>query len=295
MSNRYTILENRALICFSGADVLSYLQGLLTQDVNTVTAEHSAYSALLNAQGKYLHDFFLIRQGNDIWLECDATRKEHLLRLLNLYRLRAQVTVTDISSGYHTLAVMGELAYLALPDIPGRTEWFHNGQVAAFTDPRMAALGARVIAPDGEGEMWVQQRGFVRASVADYDLHRLQLGIPESGADNIPEKTLLLENGFEALHGVSFTKGCYVGQEVTARTKHRANLHKLLYIVRSDGMLPPLGTAIEQDGNEVGEMRSSRHHIGLALIRTQAVEKAAPLTSGGVLITAHAPAWRQVV
>lgn len=294
MSNRHIVLSHRAVLRLSGKDVRPFLQGLITQDIDTVTPTHSAWSALLNAQGKYLYDFFLIADGEDILLDCDREQAATLQKLLGLYKLRADVTITMLD-GHHVLAAMGALTPLGLPEHPGRTERFHDGTIIAFVDSRHAAMAARVIAPAGEAETWIIQRGYAQASVADYEQHRLALGIPRAGIDNLPEKTLILENGFEELHGVSFQKGCYVGQEVTARTKHRANLRKQLYIVRGKA-LPAVGTAITQDGKTVGDMRSSSGNLGLAVIRIDAVEKAqagnTPLTAGESAITAESPSWR---
>lgn len=295
MSNRYVVLSHRTVLRLSGGDVRHFLQGLITQDIDTVTDSHSAWSAMLNAQGKYLYDFFLIADGGDILMDCDTQQAAGLQRLLGMYKLRADVAIESLDNSHHVIAAMGEMTPLALPEHPGRTERFHGGNIIAFVDPRHAGMAARVIAPAGEGETWVLQRGYAQASVRDYERRRLSLGIPRAGVDSLPEKTLLLENGFEELHGVSFDKGCYVGQEVTARTKHRANLHKRLYIVRGQ-TLPKAGTDIMLGERTVGDMRSSCGDIGLAVIRSEAVEKAAAgeegLKAGETAITVENPSWR---
>lgn len=291
MSNRYVTFDDRAVLEISGADARTFLQGLITQDVNIITSIYSGYSALLTAQGKFIADFFLIhRDEQTLWLECAKAYLPTLLRLLALYRLRADVKLHDLSDKLHVHAVLGNIAQLALYETPGRTEHFHTDNIVAFVDPRSEKLGARVIAPAGEGETWLIQRGFVHAPLVDYDLRRIGLGIPAEG-DNIADKTLILENGFEELHGVSFTKGCYVGQEVTARTKHRANLHKLLFIVEGDQDLPESGTPILLGEREVGQMRSARGKHGLAVLRVDSADKAG-LKAGDVAITATKPEWR---
>lgn len=291
MSNRYVTFDDRAVLEVSGADARNFLQGLITQDVNVISNLYTGYSALLTAQGKFLADFFLIhRDAETLWLECAKTYAPTLLRLFGLYRLRADVKLHDHTDKLHVHAVFGNVAQLALFEAAGRTEHFHQDNIIAFIDPRSVKLGARVIAPVGEGETWLTQRGFAHAALADYDHRRLALGIPAEG-DNLADKTLILENGFEALHGVSFNKGCYVGQEVTARTKHRANLHKLLFIVEGESSLPESGTPILLGEREVGQMRSSRGNIGLAVLRVDSADKDG-LTAGEVVITAKAPEWR---
>lgn len=296
MSNRFVTLPHRTALRLSGKDVRHFLQGLITQDIEAVTESHSAWSALLNAQGKYLADFFIIADGEDILLDCDATQAQELQKLLTIYKLRADVTITSMAESHSILAALGDMTPLALPEHAGRTEHFHDGAVIAYVDPRSAAMAARVLAPRGEGETWVQQRGYAQASLPDYEQHRIALGIPRAGIDSIREKTLLLENGFEEMHGVHFEKGCYVGQEVTARTKHRANLHKHLFIIRAGEALPETGTDILLGERVVGDVRSTCGQAGLAVIRDEAVEKAVngeqPLTAGGVALTAKKPHWR---
>lgn len=295
MSNRYVVLSHRRILRLSGGDCRSFLQGLVTQDVETVTASHSAWTALLNAQGKYLFDFFLIADGDGLLLDCENTQVEGLKKLLTLYKLRADVQIEDMENAYHVIAAMGDVTPLALPEHAGRTERFNEGRIIALIDPRHENMAARIVAPAGEAETWVLQRGYAQASIADYDEHRIQLGIPRAGLDSVPQKTLLLENGFEELHGVSFDKGCYVGQEVTARTKHRANLHKHLYIVAAKAALPATGADILLGDRVVGDLRSVQGRIGLAVIRDEAVEKAqetGPLKAGDIAIQAHAPLWR---
>lgn len=297
MSNRYVVLNHRRVLRLGGKDARSFLQGLVTQDIESVTEDHSAWTAMLNAQGKYLFDFFVIAEGEGLLLDCDATQADALQKLLGMYKLRADVTIENLQDSYHVVATLGDLTPLALPEHAGRTQRYHNGTIVAFVDARSAAMAARVIAPAGEAETWVLQRGYAQASVADYEIHRIGLCIPRAGIDNVPQKTLILENGFEELHGVSFEKGCYVGQEVTARTKHRASLHKLLYGVHGDAALPDAGTEIMLGERAVGEMRSSHGKRGLAVIRTEAVEKAAQnqgvLMAGGVTLAVQHPVWRK--
>lgn len=297
MSNRYVLLSHRHILRLAGKDVRSFLQGLITQDVETVSSQHSAWTAMLNAQGKYLFDFFMVADGDSLLLDCDTTQATDLQRLLSMYKLRADVTIEDLKNRYHVVAAMGDLTPLALPEHEGRTERFVDGKVIAFIDPRHAGMAARVIAEAGEAETWVLQRGYAQASMADYETRRISLGIPRAGIDNVPQKTLILENGFEELHGVSFTKGCYVGQEVTARTKHRAQLHKLLYIVEGNAPLPSPETPVMLGERVVGDMRSSEGKAGLAVIRSEAIEKAAKgegvLQAGGIILQASNPLWRK--
>jgi folate-binding protein YgfZ len=298
MSNRFIVLPHRHLLRLRGKDARHFLQGLVTQDIHKVTADHTVWTAMLNAQGKYLFDFFVIADGeHDLLLDCDSSQINELRRLLGLYRLRADVAVEDLADSYHVAAAMGDPSTLALPPHPGRSEQFMGGKVIATIDPRCVDIGMRVVAPAGEAETWLVQRGYSRASLADYEAHRIALGLPRTSIDSVAQKTLILENGFEELNGVSFDKGCYVGQEVTARTKHRANLHKRLYVVKARGTLPENGGDILLGERVVGDLRSTCGNTGLAVIRSEAVEKAASgeaaLSVAGLPLTARNPQWRK--
>ena len=127
------------------------------------------------------------------------------------------------------------------------------------------------------------------ASSDAYDAHRISLGIVDSTKDMEEEKTLLLEANFEALNGVSFAKGCYVGQEQTARTKHRATIRNVIYPVRFDGATPEPGTPVIADGKEIGQIRSTRDDLGMARLRVETVEAGTEMTAGGTVLTTREP------
>jgi len=158
----------------------------------------------------------------------------------------------------------------------------------------LAELGLRVIAPTGTAASALQSRGFSAAPIEAYDALRLQFGVPDGSRDLIVEKALLLENGFDELNGVDWQKGCYMGQELTARTKYRALIRKRLFPVRIEGVLPAPGTAIFNDGQEVGELRSGSGERALAMLRLDAVKPGQKLTAGGAGIVPEIPAWMRL-
>lgn len=264
----YAILSQRALISLSGDDTEPFLQGLITNDIHKLQAGAAMYAALLTPQGKFLHDFFLYRRDGAILIDCDRARLPDLLARLQLYKLRSKVDIKPLPESESVIAAWGERA----ADVES-------------ADPRLPALGYRLIGKD-------DTRDWQKTGPDAYDRMRLELGVPDGAQDMVPEKTLLLEVGFEQLHGVDFNKGCYVGQEVTARSKHRAQLRKRLYQVRSSGdELPPAGTVVMAGDAEAGQLRSHARDIGLAILRVEEVEKAAGLRAGDIEITASPPAW----
>jgi hypothetical protein len=158
-----------------------------------------------------------------------------------------------------------------------------------YVDPRLAALGARAILPRDAALSALA--GFAPAELAAYDRMRLGHGVPDGSRDLVPEKSLLLESGFDELHGIDWNKGCYIGQELTARTRYRGLVRRRLVPVAIDGPPPAPGTLVTADGREVGEMRSACDGLGLALLRLEAAHSATPLQAGDARLTPQLPDW----
>lgn len=272
----YAALEDRGVVSLKGADVRAFLQGLITNNVNRATADHAIWTGFLTPQGKYLFDFFIIEVAGALLLDCEAERIDDLIARLTRYKLRSQVEITDVSGEWAVAALIGGgTDTSALVGFEGRGGPFAGG--VCFVDPRYGGGGSRAILPKAAlGAL--EAAGFSRAEAADYDLHRLICGLPDGSRDLLVEKAFPMENGFDQLHGIDWDKGCYVGQEMTARMRYRANAKKMLLPVEVGGALPAPGTAITQDGREVGEMRSGQGGIGLALLRVEALAK---LRDGG--------------
>ena len=170
---------------------------------------------------------------------------------------------------------MGEGAAraLGLDADPGRAATFDGGVV--YVDPRLAEAGVRALLPRDGAERALERAAFTAADAASYDKARLLLGLPDGSRDMVVEKATLLECGFEELNGVDFEKGCFLGQELTARTKYRGLVKRRLVPVRIHGPVPAIGTPVTLDGKEAGEMRSGRDGVGLALMRLERLERAA--------------------
>jgi folate-binding protein YgfZ len=285
------VLEDRGVIEVAGADRHQFLQGLVSNDVAKVAPDRALYAALLTAQGKYLHDFFIVAIGESLFLDGEAARLADLKRRLGLYKLRAKIGLAEASDRYIIAAVFGDGAAdaLGLPAERGAATPFAEG--VAYVDPRLAELGARLLLPRGGGATPLTERGFRAGDIAAYDRLRLALGVPDGSRDLVLDKSILLEAGFDELNGVDWQKGCYVGQELTARTKYRGLIKKRLLPVTVDGPLPPPGTPIMAGDQEAGEMRSGRDGMGLALLRLEAVAESKPLTAAGAKLTPQKPGW----
>lgn len=284
-------LADRAVLHLTGADVRTFLQGIVTNDVTRVSPARAIYAALLTPQGKFLFDFF-IAEGPDggLLLDCAGDRAEALGKRLSLYKLRADVAV-DRASGMGVAALIDGSLPGAPESGPGAA-WRLDGGIA-FHDPRLARLGQRAIAPTAALEALAA--GLARGTAEDYDRHRLALGVPESGRDIEPEQSFALESNLEELNGVDFHKGCYVGQELTARTKHRGTVRKRILPVRVTGPLPAPGTAVTADGSEIGHVCSGRGTRALALLRLDRYASAraagSTLTADGATLELDPPDW----
>jgi folate-binding protein YgfZ len=289
----FVLLDDRGILAVSGPDRRGFLQGLVSNDVAKVGPEAARYAALLTAQGKYLHDFIIVGAGESIWLDAEAARLADLKKRLSIYRLRAKASLAE-RPDLAVAVVFGDeaLSALGLSGAPGSARPFGSG--VALVDPRLAALGARTILSRETARAVLADVGLAEGGFETYDRLRLSLGIPDGSRDLVLEKSTLLESGFDELNGVDWQKGCYIGQELTARTKYRGLIKKRLMPVQIEGPTPAPGTIVSAGGREVGEMRSSRDGVGLALLRIEPVLAGQKLTAGESAIAATKPAWMRL-
>ncbi len=292
-------LTHRGVLAVSGADARGFLQGLISNDINKVGPDRAIYAAFLTPQGKYLHDFFIAQIGDRLMIDCEGARLDDLVRRLGFFRLRAEVSLEDASERFTVLALLGDGAHdsESLRGHEGRGGPFADG--VCFVDPRYAGMGARALLPRDGGVEALEAAAFTRGAAEDYERARLSYGLPDGSRDLKIEKSLLLENGFEELNGLDWDKGCYVGQELTARTRYRGLVRRRLLPVTVEGPLPESGTPIMLGESAAGEMRSGLDRMGLAMLRLETVEKAekegTPLTAKGAKLTPHRPAWMVLI
>jgi tRNA-modifying protein YgfZ len=286
----FVLLNDRGVLAVSGPDRRAFLQGLVSNDVDKVGPDRARYAALLTAQGKYLHDFMMVEAAETILLDAEAQRLADLKRRLSIYRLRAKAAL-DERPDLAVAAVFGDgaIAALGLADEPGTARPFASG--IAFVDPRLAALGGRCVLPHASVRSALRQAGLTEADFPTYDHLRLGLGVPDGSRDLLLEKSILLEAGFDELNGVDWHKGCYIGQELTARTKYRGLVKSRLMPVAIEGPAPAPGTIVTADGREVGEIRSSSDGRGLALLRIDVARAGKKLVAGDVAILPTKPTW----
>jgi folate-binding protein YgfZ len=270
------ILDDRAVLAISGPQAREFLQGLVTNDVIGGLAPGSGlYTALLSPQGKILFDFLVTEGDGALLLDVARDAAEALLKKLKMYRLRARIDVEP----REPLGV-----YVNLTGHPDNRPTPYADRAITFTDPRLAALGRRSIG--ARAEMPANLAG-PRA----YHEHRIALGVPE-GADFGFEKIFALDAGLDELNGVSFTKGCYIGQELTSRMKHRATSRKRILTVTADAALPASGASVTRGNADIGELVSVYGHQGFALVRLDRLEETSgDVRIGEIQVALNKPAW----
>ena len=285
-ARQFSLSPHRSVIAIGGPDRVEFLQGLISNDTTKVAPGRAIWAALLTPQGRFLNDMFVADGGDGtLLLETERERAAALAKKLSLYRLRSKVTVEDRGKSLEVAVAYGPDATTTLPI---------DGAIAAFVDPRLGELGIRVIAPAGTAATLLQSHGFSAAPLQSYDELRLTLGVPDGSRDLVVDKALLLENGFDELNGVDWQKGCYMGQELTARTKYRALIRKRLFPVKVEGALPEPGAPVHLGDQEVGELRSGVGDRALAMLRVDAARSGQALSAGDTRLVPEIPGWMRL-
>lgn len=265
----------RGVVAVGGPDAAEFLHGVVTCTVKTVPLGEGRFGALLSPQGKVLFDFFLARVEEGFLIEVARERVADFVKRLGFYRLRAKVEIADVSHEHDVFVTWDGAAP-------------HRSGAVAFVDPRLAALGTHLIVPTTDGLS-------ADTDVAAWHAHRVHLGVPESGIDFELGEYFPHDVDMDDLAGVDFKKGCFVGQEVVSRMKHRGTARRRVVHARAvaAAALPPAGTEIEAGGRGLGTLGSSIDGVGLAMVRLDrargAMDAGAPITAGGVELTLALP------
>jgi folate-binding protein YgfZ len=261
-------LASRGLIAVDGPDWRSFLQGLITQDVETLAPGEARFGALLTPQGRLLCDLLLVGGTDGCRLDAPRAQREAMLQRLSMYRLRAKVG-------------------LALDETPVAALFGDVSEPApegGVRDPRLPELGWRLYGAAAPA-------GAIQGDEADYDAWRLGLGVPGS-ADWAGETTYPIEANFDLLNGIDFKKGCFVGQETTSRMKRRGQIKSRMLPIRFDGPAPEAGAEVLAGALRAGEVRSGGQGRAMALVRLDRI--AGPLTVEGRPVTVDRPAWMTI-
>jgi folate-binding protein YgfZ len=279
------LLADRGVVKVAGDGARDYLHGLVTADILALAPGSARFCALLTPQGKIIADFIVTEaqaaDGGGFFLDIPRAVGATLIGKLNLYKLRAKVLIEDLSGSLGVLAV-----------------WDGNGSAKyglAYADPRLSALGMRVILPR---QQVVAAAAESRAELVDagsYEAHRIALGVPQGGSDFSYGDAFPHESDMDQLGGVDFDKGCYIGQEVVSRMQHRGTARTRAVPVRYDGAAALAGAAVTAGERQLGTIGSAAAGRAVALLRldrvAEAMSRGEPLTAGGVLIHLVKPDW----
>ncbi len=263
-------LDDRAIIAVTGPEARGFLQGLITNDIETTEPGKAIYAALLTPQGKILFDFFIVEGDGALLIDCHRDARDALVKRLSMYKLRAKVQIE----------ARDQLAVLV--GLTGRPA----GRGVTFEDPRLPALGHRSIGA-------VAEMPQAALGTSAYHTHRLTLGVPEA-SDFGSDRMFALDADLDELNAIGFEKGCYVGQELTARMKHRGTARKRLIAVASaDGSALTAGGELRANGHAIGEITSVYGSRGFAQVRLDRLAEAgdAPVDVGGAHVTVTKQDW----
>ena len=262
-------LDDRAVVRIAGPDAKALLHNVMTLDMDGVDRDGSGYGALLTPQGKILWDFVLHKEPDGYAADVRASEAEAFIKRLLLYKLRAKVEIA------------------LAPDRAVYVAWDGGEGEKAHPDPRLAALGLR----------WIAGNGAVAtdASAADWHRHRIAHAIPEGGLDFILGDAFPFDAGMDSLHGVDFQKGCYIGQEVVSRMRHRGTARRRIVALDAGGPLPEPGAEIVAGGRPLGRLGSSADGHAIGVVRLDrlraALDEKLPVRVGSEELAVALPAW----
>jgi len=226
------ILEDRGILFIQGKDCKEFLQNIITNDINKVTETNSCFASLLTPQGKYLFDFLIAKHKNGYFLECEKLQVENLYKQLDLYKLRSEVEILNLSNEFVVAALSNEkfLEFEGAKNLPGFTIKYREDPI--FLDPRNKELGARIIINLEKLYLSLKKLELSSSDINEYYKLSYEIGIPQKNTDQLINKIFGIECNFEELNGIDFKKGCYVGQENTARIKLKNKLSKRLFPIK---------------------------------------------------------------
>ena len=247
------ILENRGLISITGDDAKEYLQNIITNDINKVSKINSIFAALLSPQGKYLFDFFVIKDSEGYLIDCDGKSVKELVVNLSKYKIRSKVEIKDLSSNYVVGVMNFDNFKIIQKELKKEETTLAYRESPIFVDPRDNDLGARIISPLEKLYLTIKKLNLKIIKNKSYIEKAFLKGIPVEGLNNLKEQLFGLEINFEKLNAIDFKKGCYVGQENTARMKLKNKIRRQLMSIKTESNLK-IGDEIKYNDKVIGRI-----------------------------------------
>lgn len=282
--NKYHLCLNKSILKISGSDRFNFLQGMVSNDLEILEKTDSIYCAFLTPQGKFLYDFYIINHKNFFYLECLKKKEDEIIKKFQLYKLRAEVSFNKMQD---------MVSILINHNLREKLEKNKIEYLIHFSDPRNKNFFLKVFGQRSATNFLQKNLGLSQIDQNDFEKIRISNSIPEAEKDIVVGKTLLLEVRFDKLNGVSWDKGCYIGQEVTAITNYRAKLKKQIYGVKIEGKIS--SNEITYNGKNVGILTSHMDDFGIAILNIKETENCInhkhSLKSNEALLTPFKPKW----
>ena len=248
------ILEDRAILYLNGEDTKEFLQNLISNDINKVSETNTIFTSLLSPQGKFLYEFIIIKHKSGYLIDCEKTQADGLYKQLSIYKLRSKVEILNLSNEFVIAAFSHEkfLAFDEVQDNPGFTIKYREDPI--FLDPRNKHLGARLMINLEKLYLSLKKLGLHDSNLKEYYSFSHKLGIVPKDLNKLQNKIFGIECNYEELNGIDFKKGCYVGQENTARIKLKNKLSKRLFPINLLSGKLNEGESIYNNENEIGKV-----------------------------------------
>ncbi len=293
--NNVYILEDRGLLYISGEDCKEFLQNIVTNNIDKVDEKNSCYSALLTPQGKYLYDFNILKHKTGYFLDCEKKNIDNLFKQLNLYKLRSKVEILNLSNEF-VIAVISKEKFLEMENSnskAGCTIKFREDKI--FLDPRNMELGARLVTNLEKLYLSLKKLDLQSADKKEYYSLSHRMGIPQNNTDKLQNKLFGIECNFDELNAIDFKKGCYVGQENTARIKLKNKLNKrLLPIEVIVGDLEYEMVSIEKD--EIGKILiKDDYPYAIIKIKNEKFDFDKTYNCGSAKVKVKKPDWLKII
>ena len=286
------ILEDRGILFIQGLDAKEFLQNLITNDINKVNEKNSCFASLLTPQGKYLFDFLIVQHKKGYFLDCEKKQIEELFKQLTIYKLRSQVEIMNLSNEF----VVGAFSYAKFMSFDGAKDLagssFKFKEDSIFLDPRNKKLGGRLIINLEKLNLSLKELRLESDDPKEYYKLSHELGIPQKNSDQLRNKLFGIECNFEDLNGIDFKKGCYVGQENTARIKLKGKLSKRLLPIKLIKGLLKKDASVYYKNNEIGKILINNQYP-FALIKYQNVnfDEKNEFNSENTILKIYKPDW----
>ena len=286
------ILDDRGIIFITGLDCKNFLQNIITNNINKVTEESSCFASLLTPQGKFLYDFLIIKHKNGYFLDCEKTQADELIKQLSIYKLNSKVEIMNLSNEFVVASISHDrfMQFDQAKDQSGFTLKYREDPI--LLDPRHKKLGGRIIINLEKLYLSLKKLELKSEKPEGYYNFSFKLGIPQKNMDKLKNKIFGIECNFEELNGIDFKKGCYVGQENTARIKLKDKQSKrLLPVDLIKGDLKE-GSLIYNNNKEVGKILiNGEHHYALVKYRSEYFDTNLELKSENAILKIRLPEW----